>query len=474
MSKTDLKQLDKEIQGQLQAEKESAKKKLKEEKLVDGRKQYMKEIKEELDYEFQYPEPDEESLKILQHPNLLNIVDKEFDKLIVGEKKPRKAIFLFSCGRLVENAESTSTNLIVNDETGLGKDYVTRNVLALWGDGVVSHKKRISPTTFTYWHNCKFEPTWSWDNKVVYLEDISNSVLNSDTFKIMTSNERDKISSSLIVIKNSPINIEVRGKPGFILTIADANPRNELLRRFPNISLDSSTDQSKAIVKRWAEFKEKGIRPEYNPKIKKALEFLRPIKVIVPYAKKIAANISYEHPIIRTNFTRFIDIIAFSTALHQYQRETDKEGCKLANEKDYEIGREIIFEITSNKRTIPLTRQQKKIIGVFEKLEKDTKTRLGYSVKELLQHITFLGERQMYRYLDKLSELEVLKRGVREKYSSVDEEGNPHGTKKEITTYQLIKLEKFNLPKWEDLQKYDKIDKVDKVDKHDNKDNQHT
>ncbi|GAG25669.1 unnamed protein product, partial [marine sediment metagenome] len=128
--------------------------------------------------------------EILKDPKLFDKIDREFDKMIVGEKKARRTIFLFSCGRLVLNAESTSTNLLVNDESGMGKDHVTKNVLKIYPNwngnpGIVHHRVRISPTAFCYWHNCKFEEDWTWDGKIFYGEDISNNVLNSDMFKLM-------------------------------------------------------------------------------------------------------------------------------------------------------------------------------------------------------------------------------------------------------------------------------------------------
>jgi len=316
----------------------------------------------------------EESEKILKDPELLTILNNEFDKRIVGEKTARTTILLFSCGRLVENAESTSTNLLVNDESGKGKDYVVRNILKIYGDWgketIVQHRQRISATAFTYWHNHFFEPDWIWDNRIVYAEDLSNTTMNSDSFKLMASAERGTLNESTITIHQKAVDVGVMGKPAMIVTMASSSPKSEMLRRFPIIELDGSIDQTKAVVKRWGKFKAKGIRPEYDPAVIRAMQYLKSCKVKIPFAELVANVVSCEHYIMRTNFTRMCDLVMFSAALHQFQRESDADGFILATEQDYEIAREIIIAITSTRSTIPQTKKQKSIIETLESIHR--------------------------------------------------------------------------------------------------------
>jgi len=84
-------------------------------------------------------------LELLKDPNLFSIIDKEFDKKIVGEKETRQTIFLCMCGKNVENCSRTSYNLIINSESGAGKDWVTDNVLKIFpSDQYVSFPVIIS------------------------------------------------------------------------------------------------------------------------------------------------------------------------------------------------------------------------------------------------------------------------------------------------------------------------------------------
>lgn len=179
--------------------------------------------------------PTKELMKILKDPDIFNkITEIEFDKKIVGEVGSRKVIFLCSAGgRLIKNCQVASYNILVNDEAGTGKDYVTGKVLEILPKEVYVHKTRISPTVFTYWHNKEYEPLWTWDGKVFYPEDISEIVLNSDVFKVMCSSG----SSATITIRQRAVDIEIEGKPVMITTTATATPNPELVRRFVILNL---------------------------------------------------------------------------------------------------------------------------------------------------------------------------------------------------------------------------------------------
>lgn len=332
---------------------------------------FVHEIKEPLIFEI-CPGPGQqeetipaEILKILKNPDLFNeITITELDKKIVGEVDARKVIFLCSAGgRLIENSQIASYNLLVNDEAGAGKDYVVAKVLEIIPPENYIRKTRISPAVFSYWHNSTYEPEWTWNGKVFYTEDISESVLNSDVFKVMCSNG----SSATILIKQKACEIEIIGKPVIITTTATATPNPELIRRSAILSLDSSEQQTKAVMKKHSEFKKKGIVPEYNPIYQKSMKYLKRVRVKIPFAELIDEHFPAKNLIMRTHYPRFLDFISASAGLHQYQREMDNEGFIIAGSRDYDIARDCFLKICSNKFMIPLTILQKQIMAIFEK-----------------------------------------------------------------------------------------------------------
>lgn len=320
----------------------------------------------------------EEYEEILKDKELFNkITDIELDKRIVGERETRKVIFLCAHGRLVENSQTASFNLLINSASGSGKDYVTGNTLEILPKEIYIKKTRISPKAFTYWHNSRYEPDWTWNGKVFYCEDISEHVLNDEVVKVMTSEG----SSATIVIKNKAIEIDINGKPVFFTTTASANPNPELLRRFVILNLDESEDQNKAIVERQNKNAKLGIKEEYDGKYVKALAFLKRGKYRVPFAD-LLNKLPTKNIIIRTHNQRFLDCIGASCLFHQYQRKKDAEGYYLAEAQDYEIARMAFMKLSSNKYMISLTRIQQDILKFFEK-NKDTK----FNASQLSLHV---------------------------------------------------------------------------------------
>jgi hypothetical protein len=343
--------------------------------------------------------------EVLTDSNLFENITNEFSKKVVNEKETTQIIFLCAAGgRLVTNSQIASFNLLVNDDAGAGKDYVCGSVLEILPKEVYIHKTRISPTVFTYWHTSESEPDWTWDGKVFYPEDISETVLNSDVFKVMCSGG----SSATITIKNKAVDIEIKGKPVMITTTATATPSPELTRRFAILNLDSSQNQTKAIMKRHSEFKMKGIVPAYDPIYKKALGYLRRVKVVIPFCDLIPVHFPSKSIIMRTNYPRFLDYIAAAAALHQLQREKDEKGFVLANGIDYNIARKCFLRLCSNRYMIPLTINQKKILEVFEKKPELRKPASHLQTK----HMTFVTLPTLLKALNILVSYGILEKEI--------------------------------------------------------------
>lgn len=408
-----------------------------------------KEIDKNLEAQGLDPEnykPSYQYMKYLGDKNLFNLItENEFDKKIVGEIETRKVIFLCSCGRLIKNCQIASYNLLVNDEAGIGKDYITNAVLEILPKDIFIHKTRISPAVFTYWHNPQYEPDWSWDGVVFYPEDISEPVLNSDVFKVMTS----KGSSATIVIKQRAVEIDIQGKPVMITTTATATPSPELTRRFVILNLDGSEDQTKAIMKRHSQFKKEGIVPEYNPIITESLEYLKRIKVKIPFADLIDEHFPTKNIIMRTHYPRFLDFICASCGLYQYQREREGDFY-LATGQDYDIARECFLKLCSNKYMIPLTINQKRILKVFEKEPEPI-------------HVSKFHSENNFMTLKSM----IYNFGILAKYGLLHSENAKDSYGRDIEVYSLSKAynpnEKLEIPTYKELCKLSKVSKVCKT-----------
>jgi hypothetical protein len=374
-----------------------------------------------------------EPLEALKDPNLIEAFVKEYSKRITREKETIRTLFILTLGgSLVENAEPTSSNLMINDETGAGKDFIARNVFKLFPNELIFHRKRISETSLTYWKHKQNAPDFSWSGKVLYLEDISNNLLNSDVFKVMSSS---KGGISTITKENRVVEYEIIGKPIMIITTYSANPKKELLRRFPILNLDISEEQTKAIIKNKVKYLISGEKQEYNDKIKELFKSLERCKVSIPYAEKLTNLLSTKKTIVRTHFDRFADYIKFSCAVMQHQREKNESGYLQANKEDYDNARIMMLKTTSNIFSIPLANKPKHILETMKNLESKY-----YSITELEKYFT-MDRKTLKGLLDDLTD-----NGFLEK----DNMENPVN-KRTMMVFRYTDDYKITIPTWEEL-----------------------
>ena len=393
-------------------------------------------------------EPNETTLSILKDKNLFeNITLKQFDKKIVGELQSRQTIFLVTCMRLVENLNKATDNLSINARSGTGKDFISEAVFDIIPEKQKEELIRISPKVLAYTRNKAINPLASWKGIALRLEDLGNSVLNDDGFKVMASASPNKINYSKIVNKGKIIDIEIEGKPSIVLTIANANPKEETLRRFPILYLDEKVNQTKEILKRQGEYAKKGLSLEYNDEIIEALKCLRRIKIRIPFADKLTNLFCPENVIVRTHFPRFLDYIKASCSLHQFQRKKDEEDYYIAEPQDYDIGRIALIKTTSNILMIPLSKLQKDILEAIEKSEEKAKPK---SVDEIssLKKIEKLNitEKWLRVQLDYLTSKTFLIKGREKRF---DEAGKV--IPKPVFVYSFNKMQKLEIPKFKDI-----------------------
>ena len=376
-------------------------------------------------------EHDEKTRAIVQDPHFLVMTVKEVQETegIAGEEDTIIALILIANTRLINNASAESKNLLLSDTTGTGKDRVTKATLkVLLPDDMHFHFSKMTPEAFTYFH--ANEPDWTWDGKVFYLEDIPDRVLRSDVFKVMASGG----SKATVLIKQKPVDFEIKGKPVMIITSYSTNPNDEILRRFPIIGLDETKGQTLEIMKRQAENAKVGDIIEYNKEITGALKLLNRVNVKIPFANKLPLFFPTNR-FMRTSFLRFLDLIKASAALHQYQRKKE-DGYIIATKEDYKVARRVLLKTVSNPEMVPLTRKQKDILNYFKKNEG------WYSVGDISNKFPF-SERTLYTQLDKLFRFCLLKKNTAKRENS----------SKDVKVYSYNKEElDFDIPEWDKIE----------------------
>lgn len=396
-----------------------------------------------------------EAIEYLKSPDLMKILVKETNKFVAGEEESIQALGLASCGRLVKNSNKTSFNIIPNDESGTGKDYVTKRVLDVFVPK--THREyisRISKTALNYMHAAEQEPNWSWDGKILYLSDVSDDVLNSEVLKVFTSDA----TKANIVQDGKSVEHTINGKPCIFATTAASTPGKEQLRRFTLMPLDSSAAQTERIKDFIAEIDSTGNEPEHNPILVEAMEGLDRAKVIVPFSKALSKSFP-SATIVRTAFGRFNDYIKASATLHQFQREKKDESI-IANLDDYECAKVVFEKMYSAGNIMPITQNGRMVLNTMKKMDasihnsEDTtlvEKHEFWTVSEIEQKAGF-SNRGLRDILDALIDSKYIEKGEKEISKSRTEDNYGHKDYMgKVMAYRVINQIKFNLPSKEEL-----------------------
>ena len=312
-----------------------------------------------------------EQLNKLKDPKLLLNIVKEIQKEgVIGEEETIFVLINKIMLRIV-NADPTSSNIIISDETGGGKDYIVKKTCkVVVPEKKYCHRTDISLKAFDYWkpvlktekdqygkNQVEYD---SWDGYVIHLEDPGEEVVNGQTFKVMSSGG----TCSTKVIDHKAVDIKIDGKPVIIVTSLKTLIDNEGLRRWDSKRIDTTLEQTKAINKL------KLIRAcgkfEYNPDetLRKALHVnLHKKRVIIPYSLELI-NLLPDSLITRTQTDKLLDYIKSSAVLHQHQREQTEDGTLIADGFDLAYGW-YVFIVLNGSQGIPTNLDESELLKVL-------------------------------------------------------------------------------------------------------------
>lgn len=324
------------------------------------------------------------------------VVFDELNKKHIGDEKAKEVLFLCSLGRLVKNKKSYSFNVIVLSTSSAGKDNLVNSVIKIFPKQDTEVFKRISPKALNYLHTIEKEPTFSYDGKILYLEEIEENVLNTEVMKAFTSGE-EEINKCAIVGDKNIKNLETKGHPIIFTTTATTTPTEEIRNRFNIIGIDESEEQTRRTF---------GIEVrEYDDEVLTYLESLKSYNVDIPeemlnfIKNKFPAN----KPKFRRAFPKFLDFIRAVALFHQSQRHGKTTDTIKAEWEDYNRARDIFENAYTKMSDIPLKDIDKRIITALEKLN------TPLSAKEICNELNgFIAIQNLYPHLSNLKNKEMI------------------------------------------------------------------
>jgi len=319
--------------------------------------------------------------KKMSSPELMKYIIEEVQKEgVVGEEDSITVLTLKIMLRLVKNANPTSSNVLVSDQTGGGKDFLTKNVckVLLEEDLSFFHRTTISPKTLNYWQPRIDKKEVSWNGKVLYLEDPEEDAIKSQAFKVMASG-----GTKMTVIKDQKVlDRKIDGKPVIIVTSMKTQIDVEGQRRWDAIRIDTSQQLSKNVVNA-SLMNAMGLTTS-DPSDKKFRELLRSLRsyeVIIPWATELSSTFTNPRMVERTQVNKLLDYIKASAVLHQDNRQIDSYGRLLAEKEDYELARFAYIQLR-NKEGNALNKAEETLLDYLR--EKGEPVKLTQITTELV------------------------------------------------------------------------------------------
>jgi len=310
---------------------------------------------------------------VMRNPKLMKFIIEEVHKEgVVGEENSIMALILKISLRLVKNATPTSSNILVSDISGGGKDHLVKRVceVMLESEETYYHRTDLSEKVLNYWE-IKDEDNnpISWNGKVLWLEDPVEKVIKCQGFKIRASG-----GNAITVLKDQvPTTILVNGKPVFIVTSMKTSIDVEGTRRWDVVRIDTGKKLTEAIIE-YSLKKAAGLIKYYpDTLLREGLKHLSSYEVVVPFAEELIGQLVTKVA-MRTQVLKLIDYIKASAVLHQLQREKNEDGQLIAVYEDYEYARFLFTEL-QNMRGEALNRQEERFIQYLEDAKEPKKLR---------------------------------------------------------------------------------------------------
>jgi hypothetical protein len=243
--------------------------------------------------------------------------------------------------RLVLNANPVSSNLVVSDMTGSGKDWITENICKLLlPDVYYRHYIHLTAKVFAY-------SDIDWSGVVLHIEDPLKDLITSSLFKTVASG-----GCFVLVVKNQKtVERDIKGKPVMIVTSMSTLLDIEAVRRWDILGLDSSPELTKAVLNSYA------VKQGFSDVEQDAVSYvksLKPVLVGVPFVNDIVSVLP-SALVMRTLFRKLLDYIKSSALLH---------GRKKAIWYDYEFARLCFWKLES-LGSVPLNVIEKEFVSIL-------------------------------------------------------------------------------------------------------------
>jgi hypothetical protein len=307
------------------------------------------------------PDPDEHWLKrILNTEGILDLWLHSWDKVMAGEHRNAKLIYLIATSRFFDD----TMHAAIKGPSSGGKSQIRKQVLKFFPAEDIIAFTTISEKALLYDGRNYAHKILSMDEvtdaKSQELQDMLLRVLMSEG--VLRHNVTQFVNGvwrTDTIIKEGPVVFMVT------TTKATLHPENET--RMISLEIDDSEAQTRRVLKKQAQTLGKNIKPDEDIYLdwEQYQRFLRMLgekkdgwKVVVPFAPALAALIPPRATRLRRDYPQIIACIKSHTVLHCYRRENNEKGELVADlELDYAPVADLIGHIASEGAGIAVSKE---------------------------------------------------------------------------------------------------------------------
>jgi len=307
---------------------------------------------------------------------------------LVGEQANASTVLLCATSACL----SSPLNLTVSGESSAGKNYLLSAVAAFIPEESKKFTSGLTPKALMHAAEDEFQ------HKAVFIAEYEGVAKADYAIRTMQSEkmiEWDFVDTGKGIQKKKN---RVKGPAAFLqaTTRPVLHPENETRLLF--VSVDESSEQTQAILRRQAETAERGALPDDEETIKNWHEFIRSLKsmnVAIPFASNLAAHFPVERVRSRRDFPKLLGLIETSAFIHQYQRAI-QDGRIIAGPHDYYAAKELFENCYA---TGPDTKLSELLSAAEDLYAKGT-----FRVSDLIEK-TGWGKSKVYMVLARAEEL---------------------------------------------------------------------
>ena len=297
--------------------------------------------------------------------DLLSVIDTVLGRLVVGEEKNRRLLYLGLTARLLLEPVC----IFVKGVSSGGKSHLVLQVARLFPTDAILNYTSTSDHYLIYTDD-------DLRHRVVLLLEAKGLGEGFAAYIMRTLISENCIKYGTVVSGDEgrpvPVKIEKEGPTGFVSTTTQGMEDFELENRVLTLTIDDTTQQTKGVLERQGQQAAQTLAP--LPDLERFIDLQRWLAsqdvhdVRVPFAPALAPLMPASVVRVRRDFPQVLSLIKACALLHQAQRAKTPDGLPIAQLEDYQIVYDLLAAPFSAAQADGVTDKQREVVEAIAKL----------------------------------------------------------------------------------------------------------